>query len=492
MINGTNTVVTSIYELNYEKLRGEAVYKNFHLLTETIRALLFDEYNYVIYTDEYTLNKHNLNDVFNKPNIEIRLKELNSETYIQKINPIREKKFNEGEIYDRIYSVKNYIEVILNKLGNLIEVSNEMDGGSVIWLDSGLFGTSCHNGWRDYLRDNVVYKKDFLDKIFEKIETHNFISTKGNDILINYELKDRLKEFTGEDIKIIPGCLFGGKKENVLDILSNYMETYLEFIQRYEHLISEQELLSFLTINRDVKFFEFGDWLDLQKAFLEIMDIYDESKYKIDTCLYYVNNVAIEKLDLTTLEYNTFTDLADILGIDRGTLYENHRYAEIYEKYMSKFIDDGLVMLEIGIMDPRFSGKSVEFWGTLFPKLDYYGIDIVSPENLNNDKENVTLIQCDQNNPNQINSFINEYNLDNKFNVIIDDGSHESEHILTGFKTLFPRLKTGGYYFIEDLHAGWALRDITVGEIEKYLSENFLNEYEIKYFGIKLMLVVKL
>ena len=95
-------------------------------------------------------------------------------------------------------------------------------------------------------------------------------------------------------------------------------------------------------------------------------------------------------------------------------------------------------------------------------------------------------------NPYSLQLFINQYNLDNKFDVIIDDGSHESEHILTSLKTLFPRLKTGGYYFIEDLHAGWALRDITVGEIEKYLSENFINEYEIKYFGIKLMLVVKL
>jgi len=291
MTNGTNTVVTSIYELNYEKLIGGSIYKNFYLLTETIRSLLFDEYNYVIYTNEYTLNKYNLNDIFHRPNIEIRLKELNSETYTRKINPIREQRFNDGDIYDRIYSVKNYIEVILNKLDNLIEVSKDKQTGNVIWLDSGLFGTSCHNGWRDYLRDNIVYKKEFLDKIFEKIETYNFISTKGNDILINYELKDRIKQFTGEEIKIIPGCLFGGKKENVINILSNYMKTYLEFIETYNHLISEQELLSILTINQKVKFFEFGDWIDLQRAFLKIMDIYDESKYKTDTCHYYVNNI---------------------------------------------------------------------------------------------------------------------------------------------------------------------------------------------------------
>ena len=222
------------------------------------------------------------------------------------------------------------------------------------------------------------------------------------------------------------------------------------------------------------------------------MDIYDESKYKMDTCIYYVNDVAAEDFILTDLNYNSFTELADIIGIDKGTLYENHRYTEIYEKYMSKFIDDGLVMLEIGFMDPRFYGKSIQFWCTVFSKLEYYGIDMVNPENLNYDKERVTLVQCDQNNSDQIDSFINQHNLDKKLDIIIDDGSHISEHIITSVKTLFKYLKSGGYYFIEDLHAGWAERDITVQTIETFLVENFNNEYEVTYFGVKLMLIKKL
>ena len=72
-------IVTSIYELNYENLRGGGVYKGFQLLTETIRALIFDEYNYVIYTDKYTYDKHNLSEVFKHPNITIKFQELNSE-----------------------------------------------------------------------------------------------------------------------------------------------------------------------------------------------------------------------------------------------------------------------------------------------------------------------------------------------------------------------------------------------------------------------------
>ncbi len=33
-----------------------------------------------------------------------------------------------------------------------------------------------------------------------------------------------------------------------------------------------------------VKFYEFNDWDDLQKAFLKIMDVYDETIYNKDEC----------------------------------------------------------------------------------------------------------------------------------------------------------------------------------------------------------------
>jgi hypothetical protein len=41
-------------------------------------------------------------------------------------------------------------------------------------------------------------------------------------------------------------------------------------------------VLSILTHTNDVKFFNFGDWLDLQKGVLDLMDLLDTDKYKID------------------------------------------------------------------------------------------------------------------------------------------------------------------------------------------------------------------
>jgi hypothetical protein len=39
---------------------------------------------------------------------------------------------------------------------------------------------------------------------------------------------------------------------------------------------------------------------------------------------------------------------------------------------------------------------------------------------------------------------------------VIDDGSHVGEHIVKSFEILWKHVKPGGYYFIEDLHAGQA------------------------------------
>jgi hypothetical protein len=41
------------------------------------------------------------------------------------------------------------------------------------------------------------------------------------------------------------------------------------------------------------------------------------------------------------------------------------------------------------------------------------------------------------------------------FDVIIDDGSHRSEHIISTYRALFPRLKGGGKFVVEDLHASY-------------------------------------
>jgi hypothetical protein len=284
MINGTKTVVTSIYELTYIDERGKMVYKSFPLLSETIRSIIFEEYNYVIYTNKHTFEKHKLSKVFLQPNVTIKFKELGSPAFKDIVTPIRKTANAGGEIWDRIYSVEDYAEVLLNKLEMLLEESTTEGEGSVVWLDAGLFGTSCHDGWRDYMKDNLVYRKEFLDKIFEKIDEFKFIALKGNSININYEIEERINKIAGSSLKLIPGGLFGGTKSKILDVFKDYLKVYLDYTQTYNHLVTDQEILAILTANKDVKFYEFQDWTDFQRGILQILDKYDKSKYQTEKC----------------------------------------------------------------------------------------------------------------------------------------------------------------------------------------------------------------
>lgn len=272
-------IVTSVYELNYEDSRGGMVYKSYPLLSQTLRNIIFDGFEYVIYTDQHTYDKYYLGDEFNQPNVTIKIQELNSKNYLDNINPIRMSNFSDGEIYDRIYCVKNYVEVIFNKLQFLLDECE--DNKNVVWIDSGLFGTSCHDRWRDYI--NVfAHTELFLNKINEKISENGFICLRGESIQVNYELKDVLVNMFNTDFKLVPGGLFGGTSEDVKKVLSNYPSIFEKYYQSTNKLISEQEVLSILTHTNDVKFFNFGDWLDLQRSILDIMDLLDLNKYKID------------------------------------------------------------------------------------------------------------------------------------------------------------------------------------------------------------------
>jgi len=273
-------IVTSIYELKYVNERSGQTYKSLPLLTKTINNIIFDEFEYVIYTDEKTYSKYNLGEIYNRPNIKIKKEELNSEFYTKSIDPIRKNMLLNNELYDRIYTVHNYMEVIFNKLKFLINESEP--NKNVVWIDSGLFGTSCHDNWRDYMC-NICHTPVFLEKINEKINSNGFICLKGNEIQINYMLKERIKILFGKEIKIVPGGIFGGNYEMINKILKDYKNVLDLFTQNYNDIISEQEVLSILTSNHSVKFFEFDDWLDLQKGILEIMDLININ-YRTDIC----------------------------------------------------------------------------------------------------------------------------------------------------------------------------------------------------------------
>jgi hypothetical protein len=282
MTNGTK-IISAIYELKYVEGINSERYKNFPLLVATIKNIIYPEYRYVIYTDQNSYDKFNLKYEFNFPNVEFKFKELNTSETCKLIDRIRTQELSGGINYDRIYCVNNYLEVVLNKLKFLIDESHDCD--NIFWIDAGLIGTSCHDGWRDYMAP-LINSKNFLDKVVDKINQHGFIHLKGNSIVMNYETVAKFNDLFGVELKVVPGCLFGGTSEKVRHILDEYLDIFNQYLTTHNQLISEQEVLTAITGKHldECYAFEFGDWLDLQRAFLDILDIYDETKYVREKC----------------------------------------------------------------------------------------------------------------------------------------------------------------------------------------------------------------
>ena len=137
-------------------------------------------------------------------------------------------------------------------------------------------------------------------------------------------------------------------------------------------------------------------------------------------------------LDEIALGYNT----------DKSSLY--HNYTKLYSLYFEQIRHEKLKILEIGID----KGYSLKTWKEYFPHADITGIDII--DLIYMEEERVHVLQGDQRDTDFLKKVNDAYG---PFDIIIDDGSHHNEDMKGSFEYLFPLLKQGGLYIVEDLHA---------------------------------------
>ncbi|APU16684.1 hypothetical protein UA75_23840 [Actinoalloteichus sp. GBA129-24] len=132
-----------------------------------------------------------------------------------------------------------------------------------------------------------------------------------------------------------------------------------------------------------------------------------------------------------------------------------HRYTPRYEQHLGPLRDRRLTILEIGVGgydDPQSGGESLRMWKHYFPRAVVCGLDIVDKRALAEPR--ISIFQADQSDRDSLLAVIDEIG---RPDVIIDDGSHVSAHIIASFQALFPSLRQDGLYFIEDLQAAlWA------------------------------------
>jgi hypothetical protein len=124
-------------------------------------------------------------------------------------------------------------------------------------------------------------------------------------------------------------------------------------------------------------------------------------------------------------------------------------YLPVYDRHLSQYRRAGsFSILEIGV----FGGGSLKLWREYFgPAARIFGIDI-NPECAQHDGNHGQVRIGSQADPDFLRRVVEEMG---GIDVVIDDGSHVMEHINITFQTLFPLLRKGGTYIVEDLHTAY-------------------------------------
>jgi hypothetical protein len=120
-----------------------------------------------------------------------------------------------------------------------------------------------------------------------------------------------------------------------------------------------------------------------------------------------------------------------------------HGYTYFYEKYFSTYQNPSII--EIGTAGHGSTQMFLDYFG----ECNLVGMDIIDYSDFKH--PNFRFVNGDQNKTEDLRKLIET---GQSFDIILDDGSHTMrQQIAFGF--LFPYLKTGGIYIIEDIHTSF-------------------------------------
>ena len=155
---------------------------------------------------------------------------------------------------------------------------------------------------------------------------------------------------------------------------------------------------------------------------------------------------AAVKRKLAPLVRRDLSRLGRWYGTDKAF---RHGYTAQYQRHLAHLRRKPVRLLEVGIggYDGGLTsgGSSLRMWRTWMPRASIVGLDL-DPRDFREPR--ITTYAGDQSDADFLRWLEAEAG---PFHVVIDDGSHQSPHIVRTFETLWPLLEPGGVYIIEDL-----------------------------------------
>jgi hypothetical protein len=147
------------------------------------------------------------------------------------------------------------------------------------------------------------------------------------------------------------------------------------------------------------------------------------------------------------------SDLTALSKIHKTDKTGSHWYIPHYERHFRNLRNKRLRILEIGVGgygDPDSGGESLRMWKYYFPKSSIYSLDIYDKTRIQEPR--IKIFQGSQNDPDFLHKIVAQMG---GLDIVIDDGSHINEHVITSFRKLFPLLCEGGIYVIEDTQTSY-------------------------------------
>ena len=122
-----------------------------------------------------------------------------------------------------------------------------------------------------------------------------------------------------------------------------------------------------------------------------------------------------------------------------------HHYFDVYERHFSPFRGRDIRLLEIGVQ----RGGSLDLWRGYFGAGSRMsGIDI-DPACAALTDDGIAIHIGDQADADFLRGVVAR---DGPFDIVIDDGGHRMNQMITSFETLYPAMTIPGVYVVEDTH----------------------------------------
>jgi SAM-dependent methyltransferase len=123
---------------------------------------------------------------------------------------------------------------------------------------------------------------------------------------------------------------------------------------------------------------------------------------------------------------------------------------DLYDRYFAELADLPITLLELGTC----TGESIKVFASYFKKGKIIGVDIDDQGVDFSGDQNVVFALGDQRSAEQLNNICTTH-APGGLDIIIDDASHYGSWSLASYSILYPHLKPGGLYIVEDWATGY-------------------------------------